>query len=80
MPANAGMPLPSYTITSIVPENDFNPAAGTVPSHRVSFTTADNISSSVLVPNTQIADLGAVKAAVEGMIMALAAIKRLGQY
>jgi hypothetical protein len=78
MAANATNPLPKYSITSIIPEADTNNPARIVPSHRVSFTADNGVSSSVLVPDTDIDNLGAVQSKVEAMITALSAIMRLG--
>lgn len=71
--------VPKYDITSIVPETDFNPQTGSVPSHRFSFTTQDGISSSVLVPDSVVNDVAAGRQLIEARIVALTAYKALGK-
>lgn len=67
-----------YTVGQIVPEDDFRTPGRVIPSQRVPFTTDDGITGSVLVPDTQINDVGAVQVLIEGQINALRAIKMLG--
>jgi hypothetical protein len=78
MSAPQRRPVPKYTVTSVVPETEFSPNGQTVPSQRVSFTTESGITGFVLVPDTQINDIAATRALVEGRIMALSDIMNLG--